>query len=181
MFSYCENNPVNNSDPNGNRWIALALQRLIHNEVANRVAMAIHGWHNVYVKKEVHRDNKTEVKRGFLDVYDPIENSYYEVKSNTTAYSNRTKRQMEKYDGSELGYNGRGPISRGTQHPSGSFNYGIYDVSYTTPESGLVTYEAKINPNRAVAAVGTIAVCMAMGAFGTAIGVGGLARAITIF
>ena len=142
LFSYCENNPICNVDPDGYRLISPDIMRLIHNEVAKRVAAEVGGTEGLYVKKTT---SGGETKRGFLDVYDSKTNSYYEIKSMKSAFSKRTQRQMEKYDGAEPVNNSQGPITRGKEYVSGSFTFLIYDVHYQSVDDGLVAYETKIN------------------------------------
>jgi len=145
MFTYCLNNPVSGIDPTGEIVVLLATARAIHNQVADRVAEKVGGEQNVYIKKT----HGGKVRRGFLDVYDKKNNSYYEVKSVLSKDSWRTKRQMEKYDGSTaVNYNSP-PITRGTEYVSGDFSYGIYDVSFRSEKAGLVTYTVDINSKRA--------------------------------
>ena len=145
MFTYCLNNPLLGIDPTGEIVVLLATARAIHNQVADRVAEQVNGKQNVYVKKT--QDGK--VRRGFLDVYDKKKNSYYEVKSDLSKNSWRTKRQMEKYDGSTAVKYNSPPITGGTEYVSGDFSYGIYDVSFRYEKAGLVTYTVDINPKRA--------------------------------
>ena len=177
MFAYCENNPVNASDFEGERMISLAMSRLIHNAVARRVANKVGGREGLYVRKTT-KDGK--IKRGFLDVYDPKTNSYYEIKSATEASSSRTSRQMEKYDGAEPKFNSIGPICRGTEKVNGSFSYGIYDVTYAYKEPGLVTYTATVNTDRA-AAVASVASILLIIVGICALGPGGAAAGATSF
>jgi len=120
--------------------------RLIHNEVAKKVAQKVAGVTNVFVKKTT--AGKTKI--GFLDVYVPRNNSYYEVKSFPQEKTTRTRRQMEKYDNSiAISFNSE-PISRGKSSAdiSGEFQYLYYDVTYWAASDGLVLYDAVENKER---------------------------------
>ena len=82
--------------------------------VADRVASSV-GFlarREVYVKGKV--DGKT--CRGFLDVYEPISYTYYEVKSYMAAYTTATQNQMRKYDNSKPLGSWRGNVKRGTKN-----------------------------------------------------------------
>ena len=66
--------------------------------VADKIAHSLgNAKREVYVKGEI----DGEPCRGFLDVYDPASNTYYEIKSFLIAFSQGTKRQMIKYDNSK--------------------------------------------------------------------------------
>ena len=170
MFAYGNNNPVLNADPAGNRAISLWDARAIHNEVARRVATQINGKEGVYVKKVIIEKGKEKTQRGFLDVYDPKTNSYYEIKSNLSADSSRTKHQMQKYDGSEPTRNSQGPITRGNAYVSGDFTYGIFDVTYSTKRAGLVSYTATMNPQRTATAALVVVAGIALSMYGGPVG-----------
>ena len=144
MFAYCGNDPVNHSDPEGLRWISLLVQRIIHHKVANQVALKVGGKRETYVKKQTAKGKRS----GFLDVYVPKNNSYYEIKSETDSTSSRTRQQMMAYDNAEIVYNGNSSPSRGTEVVSGEFSYLYYDVSYKSEGPGLVTYHVDENEER---------------------------------
>ena len=145
--------------------------RLIHNEVAKKVANKVAGVQNVFIKKTT-ATGKT--KRGFLDVYVPRNNSYYEVKSFPQEKTSRTRRQMEKYDNSiAINFNSE-PISRGKASAdiSGEFQYLYYDVTYWAVSDGLVLYNAVENKERkeaydkAVEGVASLAVTSILASIG---------------
>ncbi len=139
MFSYCDNEPIDNSDVLGwGAWVpvlTLADYKIIHDTVADRVALTLGWWRasrEVYVKGWK--------GRGFLDVYDTISNEYYEVKSIGAAYKASTERQMQKYDVAKPPLSWADHVRRGSQKVSGSFYYGAWRVSYALEKKGLVVY-----------------------------------------
>ena len=97
--------------------------------------------------------------KGFLDLFDPIHNTYYEVKSDgvpSSVYEN----QMKKYNTAtvrntrgnrrkvdNIDYYSDKQISPGEKSDiAGSFQYGIHDVSYSYSGPGLIQYS--ISPNQ---------------------------------
>jgi hypothetical protein len=153
LYAYCDNNPIRYSDKTGlGPWtsaLSLSDYRKIHNMVADRVSYSI-GFlasREVYVKGKV--DGKT--CRGFLDVYDPISYTYYEVKSYLSAYTPATQNQMRKYDHSKPLGSLRGNVQRCTKKVSGSFWYGAWRIQYSSSKTvaGLVEYMSTYNTGRA--------------------------------
>ena len=179
-FVYCDNYPTNCVDPSGESpfgTLELWDYYLMHKYV-QYLCVAEYGWDmEVYVKGPL--------GRGSLDLYDYESNTYYEVKTKNTV--NRAKSlvdaQMAKYDSSQIkarrykeAYITDSP-SRGTQFISGTFCYGIYDVSYTTKENGLIVYDPVANKGRSLqtAVVLVMAVCVALGRVETAVAIGAYA------
>ena len=154
LNSYCYNNPIRFVDIGGASpmdVLSLFDFRSIHQRVQEECHYR-YGWAmEVYVKGEK--------GRGRLDLLDVTTNQYYEVKSHQASQSNRTKRQMEKYDVATI--QGSATIllqpdlkkgeslCRGKRFVDDSFTHNIFDVKYYTVANGLIAYEAKINPQRA--------------------------------
>ena len=169
MFTYCENNPVNNADVSGQSPIGvlgLADYAAIHAIVQYKCAKN-YGWYTeIYVKGRR--------GRGYLDLFDKRNHSYYEVKSSGAYKRSSTTRQMRKYDVAVIADTARNrnkfsssvigsSINRGTKNVYGRFQYGIYDVKYRLQSPGLIVYEVKVNWERAtvVATVAVFAVLLA--------------------
>ena len=160
-FAYCNNNPMLLSDSNGTSpgtpvltivdyyAIHKLVQTYIIEELGGAAAM------EVYVKAENGR-------KGFLDVYDPVDSSYYEVKSEKASSKLSTERQMQRYDNSKVVAAGH-EVSRGTKVVSGSFSYGFWDIEYSSKKDGLVTYNANFNWGRAGKSLSGIAVAVGVG------------------
>ena len=160
-FAYCNNNPMLLSDSNGTSpgtpvltivdyyAIHKLVQTYIIEELGGAAAM------EVYVKAENGR-------KGFLDVYDPVDSSYYEVKSEKASSKLSTERQMQRYDNSKVVATGQ-EVSRGTKVVSGSFSYGFWDIEYSSKKDGLVTYNANFNWGRAGKSLSGIAVAVGVG------------------
>ena len=174
LYAYCDNNPIRYSDKTGyGPWssvLSLFDYRKIHNMVADRVASSV-GFlasREVYVKGKV--DGKT--CRGFLDVYEPISYTYYEVKSYMAAYTTATQNQMKKYDNSKPLVFGRGNVKRGTKKVSGSFWYGAWSIQYSSSKTvnGLVEYIPTYNNGRANTAKSVVATVVVIGLIFLAIG-----------
>ena len=191
LFSYCDNTPIKFNDSLGfGPWtstLSLRDYKKIHDKVADCVADSVSPLANreKYVKGRL--NGKT--CRGFLDVYDPITNTYYEVKSYLAAYTKATELQMLKYDNSKPVFPPRGNVKRGILYVSGSFNYGAWNIEYHSSKTvlGLVEYIPTYNKTRAESAKSVavtiavifiilLAVSAAVGAFG--LGAGALAGAI---
>ena len=151
-FAYCNNNPANSVDPEGygpwtpfkNLFDYYVIHKLVQYDISGNKGFL---WQTeVYVKGEK--------GRGFLDVHDPVTNSYYEVKSKRQASKPATEEQMKKYDVAYI-HDGRyfgminGNPKRGKEQLSGSFKYGAWDVTYQSTSSGLVAYDTEYNSERA--------------------------------
>ena len=97
-------------------------------------------------------------RRGRLDLYNPIANTYYEVKSVGSAFSKDTINQMNRYDKSVVSgkmgeaLNVTTPPTRSNVYVSGSFRYGLYDVTYELRQPGLIVYTPIKNNARTTAA-----------------------------
>ena len=157
MFAYCLNNPVNVTDSNGNDpygILTLFDKAVIHGMVQLKCAID-----NLWVREIYVRGAKG---KGFLDLYDPSNNSYYEVKSKKEAEKTRTKTQMAKYDVAKVQdtavnrlkldvINSNDVITRGKIAVSGTIQYGIHDVEYRLESPGLIVYDTKVNWERAAA------------------------------
>ena len=151
--------------------------------VADRVAESVGflACREVYVKGKL--DGKT--CRGFLDVYEPISNTYYEVKSYMAAYTTATQNQMRKYDNSKPIASWRGNVKRGTKKLFGNFWYGAWSIQYSTSKTvnGLVEYIPNYKITRADTAKSLASAVVVIGLLVFAIGwvvvsggVGGYAR-----
>ena len=158
MFAYCLDNPVNGVDLTGEspygilNWIDKAI---IHLMVQIKVAMENNWAMEVYVKKED--------KKGFVDLLDTTNNEFYEIKSEKSATLSMTSNQIEKYKGSIIqdseGNRRKTPsvdigakIKSGTQPINGSFQYGIYDITFSNNENrALITYRWEPNYGRTLA------------------------------
>ncbi len=152
LFSYCENTVVKNKDSNGFglwiKYLTLWDYKKIHSRVADEVAYKI-GFFRTVREQYV----KGSLGRGFLDVYDRIENTYYEVKSYGDAFSKSTVKQMLKYDHAKPLFSSRGCVKRGTQDVFGYLKYGGWDVYFYLYEPGLVVYKCEWNNARATTTV----------------------------
>lgn len=159
VFSHCENNPVNMADSSGlSPYSVLGLldYAAIHSKVQSECVQKKSWVAEVYVRGAK--------GRGYLDLYDEITGSYYEVKSLRASQRISTQRQMQKYDvatiadtplnrmrfdSSVIGQS----LKRGMQQVDGKFQYGIYDVDYWLQNNGLIEYSPRINWGRAETAV----------------------------
>lgn len=152
--------------------------RTIH-KIVQGLCVADYGWDmEVYVK--------SPLGVGFLDLYDYKNNQYYEVKSERAGQTVNTANQMLKYDTSIISakrYQDKNiltPPTRGTTLVSGSFAYGLYDVTYKLNSAGLITYRCDLNSNRtlalAIALVGVL--CVATGNLPGAAGAGAFIPAL---
>ena len=148
--------------------------------MANRVAKYV----GFLAQREVYVKGKVDGKncRGFLDVYEPISHTYYEVKSYEAAYTTATKNQMRKYDNSKPIGSLRGNVKRGIKKVSGSFWYGAWNIQYSSSKtvSGLVEYIPTFNNGRvdtAKSVVTTVVVALlivlAIGLIASVVGAGG--------
>ncbi len=158
VFAYTKNNPTNKQDQNGKHPLGILElydKKIIHHIVVKQCS-ARYGWaREVYVKKNW--------RRGYIDLLDPKENEFYEVKSEKESKKNRTIRQMEKYTQSTIqntiGNRLKTPkveigsiVKGGGKEPvEDSFPYGIYDVSYSLASPGLIVYTWSLNTERALA------------------------------
>ena len=113
-------------------------------------------------------------------------NQYYEVKSERAGQTVNTANQMLKYDTSIISakrYQDKNIVTsptRGTTPVSGTFAYGLYDVTYKLDSAGLITYRCELNSNRtlALAIVLVGALCVATGNLPGAAGAGALIPAL---
>ena len=157
MYAYCLNDPVNSNDPSGAdpfgilTWIDKAI---IHLMVQIKCAIE-----NVWAK-EVYV--KGEQGKGFVDLLDPINREYYEIKSEKGIKDSRTFRQIDKYENAKIqsswGNNFKTPavpigatITAGKKEIEGDFHYGIYDIEYHLVQPGLIGYFIEPNWERAAA------------------------------
>ena len=156
VYAYSENNPTNMHDKSGKHPLALldwSDRAIIHLMVQIKVSKEKNWAREVFVKG---------IKgRGFLDLLDAEKNQYYEIKSKDDAKRKRTTRQMEKYDVAIIQNTTANKlitpkvtigssISRGEEYVKGSFQYGIYDVEYSSNMNGLITYTTSVNWERAL-------------------------------
>mgnify|MGYP002771227767 FL=1 len=172
MFMYCENNPVYNADPEGaNPFGELNIvdYAIMHAWVQSQLARK-YGWLTEVAVKLANG------KKGRLDLYDSINNVFYEVKAYKSAESSKTEIQIRGYATSVINskiysqYNGLTPNRPSSQDKpiKGSFIYGIYDIEYESDPTnpGLIVYkyernyrrEAALNATFAMIAIGAIAV-----------------------
>ena len=165
MWAYCLNNPVNMIDSTGTLPLSLHDYYIIHKMVQYHMLadLGVGSYMEVYVVAQNGTIDGRDItgRKGLLDVYDAQTGSYYEVKSEGAAERKSTKRQMARYDHSRVASpqryksrNANSSLKRGTQAVSGSFTYGIYDVSYKLTEPGLVVYSCEINKSRVMNAIG---------------------------
>ena len=161
MFAYCANNPVLYVDYSGRLFGVPSLadfgkiHKRIQYEIAEKEGYAI----------EVFVDGPRG--RGFLDIYNPETNEYYEVKSILQADRKHTKMQMEKYDAAYIrdfrfsDYSIPNPPTRGEKKFSGSFVYSEWTVRYRLSEDGLITYKLEL-----IEEVAAVQAIVAIGAVG---------------
>ena len=143
MFAYCGNNPQNLSDPGGSNpfgKLNLFDYWLIHKFVQAFVSLEYSLFTEVYVKGPL--------GRGYLDLYDYSNHSYYEVKSVGAASAPRTAFQILKYDtANKMGkpifsqLTNITKLSKGKYTINGDFTYGNYRAHYGSVAPGLIVYE----------------------------------------
>lgn len=167
MFAYCLNNPANCFDSNGNMPLPVPtigdyyrIHKRVQYEVAEEQGYAI----EVYVSGPL--------GKGYLDLYDAVNNEYYEVKSSLQADTTSTVNQMYKYDISQIkdwrfwDYDIPNSPQRGNLEISGSFQYRYWDISYRLYRSGLIVYFVRLNTEKyeqALAAAAVVASSAFMG------------------
>lgn len=169
-YAYCLNNPIGLVDDDGidpwSAFLSLFDLRLIHNMVADRVTFQ----QGFTAAREVFVTGILDGERvyGFLDVYNFASNTYYEIKSYRIAYSNKTVKQMRKYDSSTSPLPWKDKIQRGMDYMEGSFYYGAWLITYYTDPyvAGLVVYEYKFIPERAKKTIEITAGALLVGAVG---------------
>ena len=157
MYMYCENNPVDKADPEGtNPFDNLTIidYAIIHAWVQSQISRE-YGW---LTEIPVTLANG---KRGRLDLYDSVNNEFYEVKALGSAYTSATSKQIGEYVTSKINsriypqYNGLTPrlpeaAALSGKPIEGSFIYGIPDVKYYSDATnpGLIVYEHSRNYQR---------------------------------
>ena len=138
MFAYCNNNPIAYTDADGVSpygILTISDYYIIHKQVQIEIVEQYGYAMEVFVFGLG--------KRGYLDIYDPSTNTFYEVKSIGAAPT--AEIQMIRYERSTVhdirfvGYHIPCSPTRGKQVFSGSFKYGNYLVKYST-NNGLITY-----------------------------------------
>lgn len=157
LFQYCWNNPVILKDGAGTSptgALALYDYQIIH-KIVQAMCSASKGWIT-----EVYVSGAEGI--GYLDLYDPVTNQYYEVKSERAAKRKATRKQMEKYDISYIkDWRIANPPAtsptRGNDYVSGYFQYGVYDVYYEYKGNGLITYRTEYNYERSLKLLATAA------------------------
>ena len=148
LYMYCKNNPIIYTDLTGHDPVKTVLKLADYRRIHGKVADMYCSWLGLNLKKsrEVYVKNK-KGKRGFLDVYNYKNNTYYEVKSEKAGYKKSTADQMKRYDNSIVQRNGKKP-KRGKAKYDGIFYYGIWQVNYQAAfnvQKGLVTYTTKVS------------------------------------
>ena len=150
LFVYCQNNPICMTDHNGEAAFGaldIVDYFIIHRMVQIKCVVE-NGWKmEVYVKGSL--------GRGFLDLYDTSNNSYYEVKSARFYYMfpSIVQEQMARYEAATIKSNGLSHPTPGTKYVTGKIFYGFYDIEYTLIKPGLITYTVKPNYWRVLATV----------------------------
>lgn len=145
MFAYCCNNPVHQRDISGtssDSGLDLIDYLIIHTLVQVFVATEYGLYPEVYVKGPL--------GRGFLDLYDKENHSYYEVTSQRNSTNIYKKIQILKYDAANMMgrpvYNQLRDIpklQKGTEKIDGHFMYGNYLIHYWSKTAGLIVYDSK--------------------------------------
>ena len=145
MFAYCNNAPVclvddDGTDPYGTLTIVdyYFIHRMVQEEVSKT-----YGWKT---EVTVYYDNR---KWGRLDLYDSMNNSFYEVKSANFARlrPGSVKKQMKRYKENTVsisGFPGKSNPSPGeVTIKQGTITYGKYTFTYYSSPTvqGLILYE----------------------------------------
>ena len=146
MFVYCNNNPVVYIDIGGNYPLPVPsiadfynMHRQVQYDIIEQYGFAM----------EVRIISA--LGSGRLDLFDPLTNQYYEVKSMGQAGLATTAIQMEKYDVSLIvdwrfvGYIFNGSPERGSMEISGSCTYSYWNIYYRSDGNGLITYRYFLN------------------------------------
>lgn len=161
LFSYCENDPINNADYNGNnKWGKLNLldYRNIHKKIQEWFCRN-NGW-----KMEICVKTGKN-KWGFIDLYDPKKNCFYEVKKKSVAFTTKTNKQINKYKNSVIKktvgnirklwncLNRIGnKVNEGKEGSiSGRIYYGAYIIDFYTTYSPLIYYVVTLDVNKLIA------------------------------
>ena len=160
MFAYCLNNPIENLDIDGQIPVpSLVDYYYIHKYVQYDIV------ENYGYAMEVR--TCSFLGNGSLDLYDPVTNQYYEVKSIGQATLLTTDIQMIKYDNSVIcawrfvGYRFFDSPDRGDLLITGSCQYSYWDIKYWSNGNGLITYIPEINKTRYTAHLAAISVAVA--------------------
>ena len=167
MFAYCLNNPMHYLDEDGEKAAVILPiwdYYYIHRRVQELVSFYYGYAMEVYVRK-------SDDHFGRLDLYDPIYNQYYEVKSIGAAYTTDTVDQMNSYSNSTIVdwrfifSENPGSPHRGTNASiQGTFTYSFYTVTYKYVGNGLIVYTVDYN-TLAIAAVAVGVAYVACGSF----------------
>ncbi len=170
-YVYCDNNSVNMMDYGGDSPYSTVLTIIDYYRIHKRVQieiMKILGLGESIIEKSVY-DINTDKYNGRLDVYYRPNNSYYEVKSYKSAYTDKTREQMNRYD-SSYALKGKGTVNRETEYINGEFDYGFWKITFESDidNPGLVTYHYEYVKEReqiakAVIIVAAVAVVLMSG------------------
>ncbi len=152
LFAYCDNDPVNRKDDEGNIWKWLPFMEsgdwgFVHTQVQLHI-IGLNGWRGI--SKEVYTDINTR-----MDLYSYPTGEVWEVKP----YGNGSGQELaaialeNKYVGHYCG--GQLIIKGAANAFTGSFSVAYkectIDVTYWTPASGVVLYDFKTTKKQAQA------------------------------
>ena len=150
MFAYCNNSPVAFYDPRGTALLpvlGLTDYYLIHKMVQCLVLDAYGYAMEVYIT--------SPFGNGRLDLFDAMNNQYYEVKHAPLAPMWNDSIQKLKYDNCIVHgrlfkeyYFDQPPTAGWNLNISGEFQYGYWDVTFSAQGNGLITYSAYVNKSR---------------------------------
>jgi RHS repeat-associated protein len=152
MFAYCMNDPANLTDQLGLfPGIDLVLFDFYAMHIMTQIQCAMDYGFVMEISVECGDG------RGRLDLYDPVHNVFYEVKSIGCVDGYDTDNQIDRYDISyirdtkrnkdKLGKEsiGKNPNKGMDSSIKGSFQYSIYDIEYKYYKPGLIVYDKKTN------------------------------------
>ncbi len=187
MFAYCNNNPVNGSDPTGSIPV---LDGFIHREVLKDIRKKNPTLSDKNTCVRYRNQNKEYTgKWGFCDLYNTVTGEVWELKKDSNSRSCRTDKaleQLNKYVNGTLlwtpALNLKKPYI--TKIPETHFKvetlYCTYEVDYWDESNGILRYDYSISINaknvaQTIMIIGLSAFggFMAMGSAGAA-GLGGL-------